>query len=131
MAKEKSILLRRCDTLRRPGWLQTPADVRILALGIVQKRDPDAIVGKDWIRNSPHKRHPEMESQWSQQLDRIHALRGSRGNYRAIKLCFDNVCPSHWHKMSLYKRSWLTVSFFQAHRPGGFQAHRPGGRAQD
>ena len=45
-AGEESILLWRCDipTL----WLQTAKDVRILALEIVQKRDPNAKVDNDW-----------------------------------------------------------------------------------
>ena len=93
-AEEESILLWRCEILQRSGWLQTPADVRALALEIVQKQDPNAKVGKDWIRNSLHKRHPEIKSRWSQQLDRIRALRGSKGNYQAIKQFFDNVCPT-------------------------------------
>ena len=37
---------------------------------------------------SLYKRHPEIKLRWSQQLDRI---RGSKGNYQAIKLFFDNV----------------------------------------
>ena len=90
-AEEESILLWRCDILQRSGWLQTPKDIRILALEIVQKRDPNAKVGNDWVRNSLYKRHPEIKTRWSQQLDRIRALRGSKGNYQAIKLFFDNV----------------------------------------
>ena len=43
-AEEESILLWRCDILQRAGWLQTPKDVRILALEIAQKRNPDAKV---------------------------------------------------------------------------------------
>ena len=73
------------------GWLQTPADERALALEIVQKRDPNAKVGKDWVRNNLYKRNPEMKSRLSQQLDRIRALRGLKGNYQAIKQFFDNV----------------------------------------
>ena len=91
-AEEESILLWRCDILQYSGWLQAPEDVRVLALEIVQKRDPDAEVGKDWVRNSLYKRHPEIKRRWSQQLDRIRALRGSKGNYKAIKQFFDNVC---------------------------------------
>ena len=34
---EESILLWRCDILQRSGWPQTPEDVRIMALEIVQK----------------------------------------------------------------------------------------------
>ena len=87
-AEEELILLWRCKILQCSGWLQAPADVRALALEIVQKRDPNAKVDKDWIRNSLYKCHPEIKSQWSQQLDRIRALRGSKGNYQAIKLFF-------------------------------------------
>ena len=90
-AAEESILLWRCDILQRAGWLQTPKDALILALEIVQKRDPDAKVGEDWVRNSLYKRHPEIKSRWSQQLDRIRVLRGSKGNCQAIKPFFDNV----------------------------------------
>ena len=92
--EEESILLWRCDILQRAGWLQTPKDVRIMALEIIQKRNPDAQVGKDWVRNSLYKRHPEIKTRWSQQLDRIRALRGSEGNYLAIQLFFDNVCST-------------------------------------
>ena len=84
-------MLWKCDILQRFGWLQTPKDVRILALEIVQKRDPNAKVGNDWVHNSLYKRHPEIKTRWSQQLDRIRALHGSKGNYQAIKLFFDNV----------------------------------------
>ena len=101
-AEEESILIWRCDVLQRSGWSQTPEDVRILALEIVQKRDPDAKVGKDWVRHSLYKRHPEIKLRWSQQLDRIRALRGSKGNYQAIKLFFDNVPP---HLPALYSIS--------------------------
>ena len=90
-AEEESILILRCDVLQRSGWSQTPEDVQILALETVQKRDPDAKVSKDWVRHSLYKHHPEIKLQWSQQLDRIRALRGSKGNYQAIKLFFDNV----------------------------------------
>ena len=55
-AEEESILLWRCDILQLSGWLQTPKDVRILALEIVQKRDPNAKVGNDWVRSSLYKR---------------------------------------------------------------------------
>ena len=94
MTEEESILLWRCEILQCSSWLQTPADVRALALEIVQKWDPNAEVGKDWIRNSLYKRYPEIKARWSQQLDRIRALRGSKGNYQAIKQFFDNVCPT-------------------------------------
>ena len=77
--------------LQRSGWLQTPEDVRTLALETVQQRDPDAKVSKDWVRHSLYKCHPEIKLRRSQQLDRIRALRGSKGNYQAIKLFFDNV----------------------------------------
>ena len=93
LTAEESILLWRCDILQCSGWLQTPEDARILALEIVQKRNPDAKAGKDWIRNSLYKRHPETKSRWSQQLDRVWALRGSKGTSQAIKLFFDNVPP--------------------------------------
>ena len=86
---EESILLWKCEILQPSGWLQTPEDVWVLALEIVQKRDPNAVVGKDWVRNCLYKRHPEIKSRWSQQLDRI---RGSKGNCQVIKLFFDNVC---------------------------------------
>ena len=33
-----------------------------MALKIIQKRDPDAKVGKDWVRNSLYKRHPEIKT---------------------------------------------------------------------
>ena len=92
-AEEGSILLWGCEILQCSGWLQTPADVRALTLEIAQKRDPNAKVGNDWVRNSLYKRHPEIKSRWSQQLDRIRALGGSKGNYPAIKQFFDNVCP--------------------------------------
>ena len=85
-AEEESIVLWRCDILQRAGWLQPPKDVRILAIEIVQKRGPDAKVGADWTRKSLYKHHPDIKSRWSQQLDRIRALRGSKGNYLAIKL---------------------------------------------
>ena len=91
-AEEESIVLWRCDTLQRAGWLQTPKDARILALEILQKRDPDGKIGEDWVRKSLYKRHPEIKARWSQQLDRIRALRGSKGDYLAIKHFFDNVC---------------------------------------
>ena len=65
--------------------------MQILALETVQKRDPDAKVSKDWVRHSLYKCHPEIKLRRSQQLDRIRALRGSKGNYQAIKLFFDNV----------------------------------------
>ena len=65
-ADGKSIFLWRCEIFQRSGWLQTPEDVRILALEIVQKRDPDANAGKDWIRNSLYKRHPEKKLRWCQ-----------------------------------------------------------------
>ena len=78
-AKEESILIWRCDVLQRSGWSQTPEDVRILALETVQRRDPDAKVSKGWVRHSLYKRHPEIKLRWSQQLDRIRALRGSKG----------------------------------------------------
>ena len=90
--EEESIVLWRCDILQRAGWLQPPKDVRILALEILQKRDPDGKIGEDWVCKSLYKRHPELKARWSQQLDRIRALRGSKGNYLAIKLFFDNVC---------------------------------------
>ena len=90
-AEEESVLLWRCEILQCSGWLQTPADERALALEIVQKRDSNAKVGKVWVRNSLYKRHPEIKSRWSQKLDRIRALRGSKGNYQAIKQFFDNV----------------------------------------
>ena len=90
-SEEESILIWRCDVLQSSGWSQTPEDVRILALNTVQKRDPDAKVSKNWVRHSPYKRHPEIKLQWSQQPDRIHALCGSKGNYQAIKLFFDNI----------------------------------------
>ena len=90
-AEEESILLGRCEILQCPGWLQTPAGVRSLALEIVQKRGPNAKVGIDWIRNSLYKRHPEIKPRWSQHLGRIHALRGAEGNYQAIKQFFDSV----------------------------------------
>ena len=35
--EEESILLWRCEILQRSGWSQTPEDLRILALEIVQK----------------------------------------------------------------------------------------------
>ena len=89
--EEESILLWRCDTLQRAGRPQIPNDARILALEIIQKRDLGAKIGEDWIRKSSYKRHPEIKARWSQQLDRIRALRGSKGNYQAIKLFFDNV----------------------------------------
>ena len=66
-------------------------DVWFLALEILQKRDPDGEIGEDWARKSFYKPHPEIKARWSQQLDRIRALCGSKGNYLAIKL-FDNVC---------------------------------------
>ena len=69
----------------RSGWLHTPEDVRILALETVQKRAPGA------------KHHPEIKLRWGQQLDRVRALRGSKGNYQAIKLFFDNIYPSPSH----------------------------------
>ena len=47
--KEESILLWGCDILQCAGWLQTPNDVRNLARGIVQKRDPDAKVGEGFV----------------------------------------------------------------------------------
>ena len=94
-AEEESTLPWRCDILQRSGWLQTPEGVPISAFEIVQKRDPDTKVGKNRIRNGLHKRHPEMKLRWSQQRDRVHALRGSKGNCQAIKRFFDNVCPSH------------------------------------
>ena len=65
-----------------------------MALEIVQKQNPDAIVGKGWIRNSLYKRSPEIKTRWSQQLDSVRALRGSKGNYQAIKQFFDNVSSS-------------------------------------
>ena len=77
-AEEESIVLWRCEILQRAGWLQTPKDARILALEILQKRDPDAKIGEDWVRKSLYKRHPEIKARWSQQLDRIRALRGPR-----------------------------------------------------
>ena len=43
---EESIFLWRCS-----GWLQTPEDVWVFALEIVQKRGPNAKVGKDWIHS--------------------------------------------------------------------------------
>ena len=91
--EEESILQWRCELLQYSGWLQTPANVRALALEIIQKQDPNATVGKDWIRNSLYERHPEIKSRWSQQLDCIRALRGSKWNYQAIKQFFDNGCP--------------------------------------
>ena len=91
-AEEESVLLCRYEILPLSGWSQASEDLRILGLEIVQKRDPEAIVGKDWIRNSLYKRHPESKLRWSQQLDRIRALRGSKESYEAIKLFFDNVC---------------------------------------
>ena len=93
-AEKVPILPWRCDILQRSGWLQTLEDAPISAPEIAQKRDPDAKVGKDWIRNSLHKRHPEMKLRWNQQLDRVRAFRGSKENCQAIKLFFDNVCPS-------------------------------------
>ena len=117
--EEESILLWRCDILQCSGWLQAPEDVRILALEIVQKRDPDAKVGKDWIRNSLYKRHPEIMSRWSQQLDYIRVLRGSMGNYQAIKLFFNNVCHGHKSKSFHFINGALTVLFLPAHRPSG------------
>ena len=91
-AEEESIVLWRCDILQRAGWLQTPKDAQILALEILQKRDPDGEIGEDWVCKSLYKRHPEIKARWSQQLDRIRALRGSKGDYLPIKLFFDNVC---------------------------------------
>ena len=93
-AEEESILLWRREILQCSGWLQTPADIRALALVILQKRDPNAKVGKDWTRNSLYKRHPEIKSRWSQQLDRVRALRGSKGNYQAIKQFL--IMYVHW-----------------------------------
>lgn len=55
-------------------------DVRALALEAVQKRDLETKVGKDWVRNSLYKRHSEVESRWSQQLDRVRAVRGSKAS---------------------------------------------------
>ena len=70
-------------------WLATnPEDVRILALEIVQKPDPDVKVGKYWIRGGLCGRHPGIRLRWGRQLDFVRALRGSKGNYRAIKLFF-------------------------------------------
>ena len=43
------------ETLQRSGWLQTPEDVRVLALEIVQRQNPD------WTRQSLHKCHPEIK----------------------------------------------------------------------
>ena len=48
--------------IQRSGWLQAPEDVRILALEIAQKRDPDAKVGGGWIRNSLYKRRESLMS---------------------------------------------------------------------
>ena len=87
-AEEESVLLWRCEILQRAGWLQTPKDARILALEIIQKRDPGAKIGEDWIRKRLYKRHAEIKAIRSQQLDRIRALRGSKGNYQAIKQFF-------------------------------------------
>ena len=92
-AEAESILLCRCKILQCSCWLQTPADVRALAFEFVHERVPNAKVGEDWIRNSLYKRHPEILSRWSQQLDRIRALRGSKGNRQASMQFFDNVCP--------------------------------------
>ena len=82
-------MLWRCDILQR---VTNSKDVWILALEILQKRGPDGKIGEDWVRKSLYKPHPEIKARWSQQLYRIRALCGSKGNYLAIKLFFDNVC---------------------------------------
>ena len=53
--KEELILLWRSDIFQHSGWLQTLEDVRILALEVVQERDPDAEVGGGWVRSSLYK----------------------------------------------------------------------------
>ena len=112
-AEEGSALPWRRDILQHSGRLQTPGDVRVMALEIVQRREPDAKAGKDWFRNSLYKRHPEIKLRWIQQLDRVRALHGSEKlrDYQAI---FDNIqiiCDIRITSRQCY--------FLQAHRPSG------------
>ena len=61
-AEEESILLWKCDITIVFRTAINPGGCTGLALEIVQKRDPNAVVGKAWVRNCLYKRHSEIKS---------------------------------------------------------------------
>jgi len=87
---EESFLVERCEQLGRLGFPLTVEEVRECALAIYQTRIPNGTLGKNWVRDSLYKRHPEVRSRFSKQMDYKRSICGNSPNI--INNYFDMVC---------------------------------------
>ena len=87
---EESFLVERCEQLGRLGFPLTVEEVRECALAIYRKRLPNGTLGKNWVRDSLYKRHPEVRSRFSKQMDYKRSICGNSPNI--INNYFNMVC---------------------------------------
>ena len=75
--QEEEFLVDRCDHLGKCGFPPTIEEVREHALYIYQQRVPDGTLGQHWVKDSFYRRHQEVKSRFSIQLDYKRALSGN------------------------------------------------------
>ena len=70
------MVIKRCYFHYRLGFPPTIWQLREIATSVVQKRNPKAKLGQSW-ENSFKKRHPELKTRFSKQIDVIRNIRGN------------------------------------------------------
>ncbi|RPA90591.1 hypothetical protein L873DRAFT_1570083, partial [Choiromyces venosus 120613-1] len=68
LPEEERIVIERCYFRCRLGFPPTIWQLREIATSVVQKRNPDEVLGKRW-EAAFKKRHPEVRTRFSKQLD--------------------------------------------------------------
>ena len=66
--REEELVIWRCDTLAKEGFPQPIKAVREIAQQILRKRQPEAVLGKQWVNKALYKKYPGLKSRWSRQL---------------------------------------------------------------
>jgi len=91
LPEEERAVLDRCYFHYRLGFPPTVGQLREIATSIVQKRIPNEKLGKRWEARF-NKRHPEVKTRFSKQLDFIRNLRGN--DIQLMHHFFDEVLYS-------------------------------------
>jgi len=76
LPEEERVVIERCYFRCRLGFPPTTWQLREIATSVVQKRNPEAKLGQSWEK-SFKKRHPEVKTRFSKQIDFIRNIRGN------------------------------------------------------
>jgi len=97
--REEELVVERCYLRCLWGFPPVIFQVQRLAQDILQRRIPNEVLGKRWISNF-YKRHPEVKSKFSKQMDYIRSIRGN--DPKIIEDFFTSVRYSMLSLFSVY-----------------------------